>query len=90
MARQRFRPRIVDETFSAMKEITQVSDGISAAFPFQIANELATNALAVLPVESPLLALNYGLITKQGRTPTPAMECFTRLVLEIEAGFPSA
>lgn len=89
-AHQRFRPRIVAETFSAIKEVTMFSDGVSAAFSFQITNEVAANVLTVLPVDAPFLTLNYGLITKHGRTPTPAMEYFMKLVMETEAGLPPA
>ncbi|MCP4621767.1 MAG: LysR family transcriptional regulator [Bradyrhizobium sp.] len=87
-AHQRFRPRVVVETFSDMKELTTFSDGVMAALPFQVAEEIAAGRLALLPVTAPFLMLNYGFVTKLGRTPTPAMLAYMELVLEIEAKLP--
>jgi DNA-binding transcriptional LysR family regulator len=88
-AHQRFRPRVVVETFADMKEAAMFSDGIMAALPFQVEEEIAAGRLALLPVTAPFLTLNYGFVTKHGRTSTPAMSTYMELVLEIEAKLPA-
>jgi DNA-binding transcriptional LysR family regulator len=87
---QRFRPRVVVETFSDMKEVAMFSDGIIAALPFQVAEEVAAGSLVLLEVTAPFMTLNYGFVTKHGRTPTPAMLAYMDLVLNIEAELPAA
>jgi hypothetical protein len=79
-AHQRFRPRVVVETFSDMKEVAMFSDGIMAALPFQVTEEIAAGSLALLEVTAPFLTLNYGFVTKRGRTPTPVMLSYMDLV----------
>jgi DNA-binding transcriptional LysR family regulator len=41
--------------------------------------------LVTLPVEAPWLTLNYGFITKRGRTLSPAAEAFMEIVREIDS-----
>jgi len=41
-----------------------------------------------LPVDTPWLSLNYGFITKRGRTLSPPAKAFIEIVREIESGIP--
>ncbi len=42
----------------------------------------------MLPIDTPWLSLNYGFITKRGRTLSPAAEAYMEIVREIERGIP--
>jgi DNA-binding transcriptional LysR family regulator len=81
---KRFRPRILVESFSAAKSIVLAGTAVSACIPFQIRRELAAHELVLLPVRMPSLQLNYGLISRQGRAPSPAMLSFTSIVKALE------
>jgi len=83
-----FHPRVLVETFSAAKLIVLAGLGIGAAVPFQIEQELNDGLLVTLPVDAPWLHLNYGFITKRGRTLSPAARAFMAIVREIEGGIP--
>jgi DNA-binding transcriptional LysR family regulator len=80
-----FHPRVLVETFSAAKLIVLAGSGIGAALPFQIEPELSDGRCILLPVEAPWLSLNYGFITKRGRTLSPAAKTFMETVRQIEA-----
>jgi DNA-binding transcriptional LysR family regulator len=82
--RQQFKPRIVVETFEAMKEIALNSDALAAAAPSQIADQTASGDLISL-VEFPFAGLNYGFLSKRGRALTPAAKSFMDIVLSLEA-----
>ena len=87
-AENRFHPRILVETFPTAKRIVLESAAIGAALQSQIERELKEGSCAVLPVEAPWLRLNYGFISKRGRTPSPAASAFMEIVRELEADGP--
>jgi hypothetical protein len=61
---------------------------LSVAIPSQIARELNEGVLVRLPYEAPWLSINYGFITKPGRTPSPAAKAFMAIVRSIESEIP--
>jgi DNA-binding transcriptional LysR family regulator len=81
---KRFRPRILVESFSAARRIVLAGTAISACIPFQIRRELAAQELVLLPIRLPSLRLNYGLISRPGRPPSPAMSAFASIVRSLE------
>ena len=85
----RFRPRILVETFGAAKEVVSMGQAISAAIPQQIAREIKDGSFVFLPLPLPWLRLNYGFISKRGRTPTPAAMALMEIMRSLEAGFQS-
>ncbi len=85
---KRFRPRILVETFASTKRIVLTSLAIGAAIPSQIEPELEQGLCGLLPLEAPWLSLNYGFITKRGRTLSPAAQAFMEIVREIESMIP--
>ena len=87
-AHNRFHPRALVGSFSAAKQIVLAGHALGAAIPSQIARELTEGACVRLPVDTPWLSLNYGFITKRGRTPSPAAKAFMDIVLEIESAVP--
>jgi DNA-binding transcriptional LysR family regulator len=82
--RNRFRPRILAETFSTTKRIVMGGRAISACIPVQIRRELAARELVLLPIRQPSLQLNYGLITRRGRSLSPAMHSFMSIIRGLE------
>ncbi|HKN28208.1 MAG TPA: LysR substrate-binding domain-containing protein [Roseiarcus sp.] len=54
----------------------------------QIDRELQDGLFVTLPFDAPWLSLNYGFITKRGRTLSPAARAFMEIVREIERGIP--
>jgi DNA-binding transcriptional LysR family regulator len=80
-----FHPRVLVETFSAAKLIVLAGPGIGATLPFQIEPELRDGQCVLLPFEAPWLSLNYGFITKRGRTLSPAAKTFMETVRQFEA-----
>jgi DNA-binding transcriptional LysR family regulator len=83
-AKGRFAPRIQVSTFPDMREIVLAGQGLSAALPSQLKRELAEGLCVLLPVTLPWLTLNYGFITKRGRTLSPPATVFMDLMREIE------
>ena len=81
----RFQPRVLVETFSAAKEIVKAGDGLSAALPAQLAGEIADGTLALVPVSLPWLDINYGFITRRGRSLSPAAVAFRDVLKAVEA-----
>lgn len=81
----RFHPRVLVETFSAAMEIVKAGDGLSAALPAQLAADLADGTLALIPLELPWLVIHYGLITRRGRTLSPAAIAFRDMLRSVEA-----
>ena len=67
-----------------MREIVIAGHGLSAALPSQLQRELAEGLCVLLPVTLPWLTLNYGFITKRGRTLSPPTIVFMDLMREIE------
>ncbi len=82
----RFQPRVLVETFSAARDIVKAGDGLSAAFPAQIAGELANGTLALVPLNLPWLEINYGFITRRGRSLSPAAIAFRDVLKTVETG----
>ena len=65
-------------------------DAISAFVPGQLRNELQTGLCVKLPLTQPNLSVNYGFITKRGRTLSPASKAFMEIVREIERAIPES
>jgi DNA-binding transcriptional LysR family regulator len=84
----RFLPRILVGTFSAAKHIVLSGQGIGAALPFQLKREIDDDDCVLLPIELPWLSLNYGFISKRGRTLSPAAKAFMDNVRQIEKELP--
>jgi DNA-binding transcriptional LysR family regulator len=82
----RFEPRVLVETFSAAKDIVLAGQALGAAVEGQIDREVRDGLLVMLPVEAPWLSINYGFITRRGRTLSPAALAFMEIVRAIERG----
>ena len=83
--KDRFSPRVLVGTFGATKHIVLAGQGIGVALPFQLRREIADGDCIVLPIELPWMSLNYGFISKRGRTHSPAAKAFMDNVRQIEA-----
>ena len=81
----RLRPRALVGSFSAAKRIVLGGHVLSVAIKSQIAHELSEGIFVRLPFEAPWLSINYGFITKRGRTPSPAAKAFMTIVRSIES-----
>jgi DNA-binding transcriptional LysR family regulator len=84
----RFLPRILVGNFTAAKQIVLAGQGIGGALPFQLKREIDDGDCVLLPIELPWLSLNYGFISKRGRTHSPAAKAFMENVRQIEKGLP--
>jgi hypothetical protein len=82
----RWRCRIRVETFPGMRNIVLASDALGVALSAQIARDCDDGRLAFVPVDVPWMQLNYGFITRRGRSPSPAAQAFRTCVLAVEAG----
>jgi DNA-binding transcriptional LysR family regulator len=87
-AKDRFLPRILIGNFTAAKHIVLAGLGIGAALSFQLRREIDDGECVLLPIELPWLSLNYGFISKRGRTHSPAAKAFMDNVRQIEAEYP--
>jgi DNA-binding transcriptional LysR family regulator len=87
--KKRFLPRILIGNFTAAKQIVLAGQGIGAALPFQLEREIADGDCVLLPIELPWLSLNYGFISKRGRTHSPATKAFMDNVRQIEKELPA-
>ena len=85
----RFHPRILVETFSAAKRIVLAGLGIGGAAATQIEPELKAGRCVTLPVVAPWFSLNYGFVTRRGRTLSPAAKAFMEIVRAIEKEIPA-
>ena len=88
-AKKRFPPRIAIGNFSAAKQIVLAGQGIVPALPFQLKREIDDGDCVLLPIELPWLSLNYGFISKRGRTHSPAAKAFMDNVRQIEQELPA-
>src|ERR1700722_5809617 len=88
-AKDRFLPRILIGTFAATKHIVLAGQGLGVAPPFQLKREIEDGECVLLPMELPWMSLNYGFISKRGRTHSPAAKAFTDNVRQIEAELPA-
>ena len=86
--KNRFLPRILIGNFAAAKHIVLAGQGIGAALPFQLKREIDDGDCVLLPIELPWLSLNYGFISKRGRTHSPAAKAFMDNVRQIEKDLP--
>ena len=84
----RFLPRILVGNFIAAKQIVLAGQGIGGALPFQVKREIDNGYCVLLPLELPWLSLNYGFISKRGRSHSPAAKAFMDNVRQIEKGLP--
>jgi DNA-binding transcriptional LysR family regulator len=84
----RFLPRILVGNFIAAKQIVLAGQGIGGALPFQVKREIDNGDCVLLPLELPWLSLNYGFISKRGRSHSPAAKAFMDNVRQIEKGLP--
>jgi DNA-binding transcriptional LysR family regulator len=87
--KNRFLPRILVGNFSAAKHIVLAGQGIGAALPFQLKREIDDGECVLLPLELPWLSLNYGFISRRGRTHSPAAKAFMENVRQIEKELPA-
>ena len=87
--KKRFLPRILIGNFTAAKHIVLAGQGIGAAAPFQLKREIDDGDCVLLPIELPWLSLNYGFISKRGRTHSPAAKAFMDSVTRIEKELPA-
>ena len=88
VAKDRFLPRIRVGTFGATKHIVLAGQGLGVAPPFQLKREIDDGECVLLPIELPWMSLNYGFISKRGRTHSPAAKAFMDNVRQIEKGQP--
>jgi DNA-binding transcriptional LysR family regulator len=88
-AKDRFLPRILIGTFAAAKHIVLAGQGLGAALSFQLKREIDDGDCVLLPIELPWLSLNYGFISKRGRTHSPAAKAFMDNVRQIEKALPA-
>ena len=88
-AKNCFLPKILIGNFTAAKHIVLAGQGIGAALPFQLAREIDDGDCVLLPLELPWLSLNYGFISKRGRTHSPAAKAFMDNVRQIEKELPA-
>jgi DNA-binding transcriptional LysR family regulator len=86
----RFSPRILVETFAMAKDLVLGGNAISAFVPGQLRDELKIGRCVKLPLTQPNLSVNYGFITKRGRTLSPAAKAFMEIVREIELAIPAS
>ncbi len=86
--RNRLHPRALVGSFTAAKQVVLGGLALSVAIHSQIAHELSQGVFVRLPVEAPWLSVNYGFITRRGRTPSPAARAFMDIVRAIEAEIP--
>ena len=71
------------------QDIVLTGQGIGAALPFQLKREIDDGDCVLLPIELPWLSLNYGFISKRGRTHSPAAKAFMENIREIEKALPA-
>lgn len=84
----RFRPRILVETQSAALQIVTAGNGLTVGLPATFTEKVRNKTLAMLPVELPWLKLNYGFMTKRGRTRSPSTLALMDIIRKIEAAIP--
>ena len=84
----RVNPRALVGSFSAIKHIVLAGHALGAAISSQISRELSEGLCVRLPIATPWLNLNYGFITKRGRSLSPAAKAFMDIAREIEGGIP--
>lgn len=84
----RFRSRVLVETQAAALQIVSAGNGLTVGLPPLLAEKVRDKTLVMLPVELPWLRLNYGFMTRRGRTRSPSTLAFMSIVRSIEAAIP--
>jgi DNA-binding transcriptional LysR family regulator len=84
----RFRPRVVDDTVSAARDVVLASDGLSVSLPALIKEELKRRLCVLLPIDLPWMRLNYGLVWKRGRTHSPTAQALMQIIANVEKNTP--
>jgi DNA-binding transcriptional LysR family regulator len=67
------------------KEVVATSNAVAYILLPMIERELKAGEFVLLPVDFPELKTHYGVVQRRGRTPSPAAEVFTKLLLEGDA-----
>jgi DNA-binding transcriptional LysR family regulator len=83
--RTRLHPRAFVGSFAAAKQVVLGGRALSVAIHSQIAKELDAGVFVKLPYEAPWLNINYGFITRRGRSLSPAAKAFMAIVRSIES-----
>lgn len=78
-------PPILVEDLTATCAIVARTDAFGAAIPVQIEPALKSGLFAVVPLSAPWASVQYGFISLQSRSLSPAAEVFKVLVKEIES-----
>lgn len=81
-----FTPQITVDTLRSALAIVRESHATTFVYPSYIETDIRSRRLALIPLQLPWMTLNYGFITKKGRTMSPAAREFRKRVVEIEAG----
>jgi|WetSurMetagenome_2_1015567.scaffolds.fasta_scaffold179615_1 DNA-binding transcriptional LysR family regulator len=71
-----FLPAIALDSVSLMKRAVLETDAVSWAPEVLVASELREGSFVTLPVAAPWARLNYGIIRREDRPVTPAVEMF--------------
>jgi DNA-binding transcriptional LysR family regulator len=89
IANDRFLPRILVETLSAVQQIVAAGNGLAVALPALVSQKVKDRTFVMLPVELPWMRLNYGFISRRGRTRSPSMLAYMEIVRTVEAAIPN-
>ena len=84
------RLRLQVNSFESMLRIVMKSDAVSGAPVPLIAPHVAAGRLAVLTSPYGWPDLDYGIVRKRGRTPSPAAEAYMTELRRLEAAFDAA
>lgn len=87
--RSRLHPRAFVGSFAAARQVVLGGRALSVAIHSQIASELDEGVFVKLPYEAPWLNINYGFITRRGRTHSPPAKAFIAIVRSIESEIPN-
>jgi DNA-binding transcriptional LysR family regulator len=72
----------------ATAELVAASDAIGIFTRGMIQRELDEGSLAVIPFVGPKPSADWGIISRRGRTLSPAAEAFVEIVREVDAEVP--
>jgi DNA-binding transcriptional LysR family regulator len=77
-------PPVLVEDLTAIRTIVVRTDAFGMASPLQIASWLRSGELAVVPLRAPWMRLDYGFISLEARSLSPAAEAFMALARDID------
>ena len=80
-----FIPAIETDVMSDFAVLARESDALLVCALTMVAADLEAGRVVALPFSAPWFRMNYGVITRKGRTLPPAVDEFIRIVREIEA-----